>query len=212
MHHTPSHPSALLSVSSLLCSCSERPQERHNRGLASTSSIPASPLLLYCHTHSQQLVALSNVLCIALRHLSAPVLLIFPHLNMQLVLDLDVGQAFGPDSYYFRDAFTGADADRLYAELRQELSYVPRASMTFSIFGKTFELPRDKGFYGDVGADGSYFLYRYGGTSYPAVKPWTPTLLLIRDALERAPGQRTTHCVCNRYKAGSDYIGLHRSD
>jgi alkylated DNA repair dioxygenase AlkB len=166
--------------------------------------------LLHCRTLSQLLVALSNLLSIALRHVSSPVLPILPHLRMQLVLDLDVGQAFGPDSYHFRDAFMGADADRLYAALRQELDYVPRASMTFSIFGKTFELPRDKGFYGDVDADGSYYLYRYGGTSYPAVKPWTPTLLMIRDALERATGQRTTHCVCNRYKAGTDYIGLHR--
>jgi hypothetical protein len=93
--------------------------------------------LLHCRTLSQLLVALSNLLSIALRHVSSPVLPILPHLRMQLVLDLDVGQAFGPDSYHFRDAFMGADADRLYAALRQELDYVPRASMTFSIFGKT---------------------------------------------------------------------------
>ena len=82
--------------------------------------------------------------------------------------------------------------------------------MTFSIYGKTMQLPRDKAFYGSVAPDGSYPLYRYGGNYYPTVQPWTPTLKIVRDTIEGETGYDCNHVVVNRYLNGNDHIGLHR--
>ena len=97
----------------------------------------------------------------------------------------------------------------LYEQLSKEIQFVPRHLLTFSIFGRTFELPRDKAFYGTVNADGSTPLYRYGGAFYPQVLPWTPLLQLLRDQLERETGYNCNHAVINRYKSGKDHIRFH---
>jgi len=105
--------------------------------------------------------------------------------------------------------FEKADADKIHANLTAELQYVPRSSLTFKIFGHTFPLPRDKGFYGDQYEDGSTPIYRYGADWYPPVVDWTPTLREIRDKLTEVTGQYCNHCVVNRYISGSDHIGWH---
>lgn len=91
-------------------------------------------------------------------------------------------------------------------KLNEELKYVDRSTMVFKIFGKSISLPRDKGFYSDINANGSYSLYRY----YPIMKLWTPTPRLIRDCLNDATGENCNHLVANRYMNGNDYIGFHR--
>ena len=131
-------------------------------------------------------------------------------MSLSLRLDVDVGESVASDSMYFETIWSVDVADRLLAALRNEVLYVPRSSMTFAIFGKTFQLPRDKAFQGDVAADGSYPLYRYGGKSYPTVQRWTSTVRAIRDALTVAMGQYCNHVVINRYRDGADHIGLHR--
>ncbi|KAJ3029753.1 Alpha-ketoglutarate-dependent dioxygenase alkB 2 [Rhizophlyctis rosea] len=101
-------------------------------------------------------------------------------------------------------------ADIAFHDLQRELDYVPRHMLTFSIFGNTFPLPRDKAFYGDVEADGSYPLYRYGGKDYPPVRPWTPVLKILRDHIHEKTGHFCNHVVVNRYLNGNDHIGYHR--
>jgi alkylated DNA repair dioxygenase AlkB len=127
-------------------------------------------------------------------------------------LDLGRSQLLGAgDSMYFSNIWPKEESQRLFRKLQAELVYVDRSTMTFSIFGRTIELPRDKGFFGDVVADGSsYPLYRYGGKSYPVVLPWTATTRAIRDQLAAATGQYCNHLVANRYRSGADHIGLHR--
>ena len=109
----------------------------------------------------------------------------------------------------FRTIYTESESEELIQKLREELFYVPRPLMIFKIFGKSIQLPRDKGFFGDVYEDGSTPLYRYGGDWYPAVEEWTPTLKLIRDKLNETHGQYCNHVVVNRYVNGSDHIGWH---
>lgn len=96
-----------------------------------------------------------------------------------------------------------------YNKLETEVVYVPRKMLTFSIFGKTFSLPRDKAFYGTVAMDGSTPLYRYGGKFYPQVHHWTPTLQMLRGIIEEKTGISCNHVVVNRYVTGKDHIGLH---
>ena len=97
----------------------------------------------------------------------------------------------------------------LYESLEKELDFVPRKLLTFSIFGKTFSLPRDKAFYGSVEDDGTSPLYRYGGKWYPPVMQWSPTLKIIRDIVHKKTGVDVNHVVVNRYRNGKDHIGYH---
>ena len=71
------------------------------------------------------------------------------------------------DSQYISNFMTSTMADEAYQALKTEMVYIPREQLTFSIFGKTFSLPRDKAFHGDIDEDGSYPLYRYGAKDYP---------------------------------------------
>lgn len=110
---------------------------------------------------------------------------------------------------YIQNFLSPQEADKALLKLQDELQFIPRESLTFSIFGKTFPLPRDKAFYGEVQSDGSYPLYRYGGNRYPIVQPWTPTLREIRDTIHERTGNYCNHVVVNRYLTGNDHIGLH---
>ncbi|KAJ3276154.1 hypothetical protein HK104_003700 [Borealophlyctis nickersoniae] len=114
------------------------------------------------------------------------------------------------DSQYIPSFLSEDEANRVLANLNNEITYLDRKSMTFSIFGKTVPLPRDKAFYGDVAPDGSYPLYRYGGNRYPAVQPWTPTLKEMRDLIAERTGHFCNHVVVNRYVDGDDHISFHR--
>lgn len=111
---------------------------------------------------------------------------------------------------YIENFFSADAADAILAKLEKEICYVPRESLTFAIYGKTFPLPRDKAFYGDVAADHSYPLYRYGGNRYPTVIPWSPVLKEMRDIIYVRTGHYNNHVVVNRYLDGADHIGLHR--
>ena len=115
------------------------------------------------------------------------------------------------DSYLIEDFLSDCCIPTyvFYESLEQEIEFVPRELLTFNIFGKTFSLPRDKAFYGQVEKDGSSPLYRYGGKWYPEVKAWTPTLKYLRDVVFEKTGVDVNHVVVNRYRDGNDHIGYH---
>eukprot|EP01084_Bolivina_argentea_P278926 476734_1 len=97
---------------------------------------------------------------------------------------------------------------KLLSQIENESEYIPRSKMTFTIYGKTMELPRDKQFYGDTLQNGYKPLYRYGGNYLPKVYDFPKTLKMLRDKVKEY--QYCNHCVLNRYKNGTDYIGFHR--
>ncbi len=66
----------------------------------------------------------------------------------------------GGDSHYFARFLE--DPHPIFDKVVNEVEFLPRDALTFSIFGKTMNLPRDKQFFGDISEDGSYPLYRYG--------------------------------------------------
>jgi alkylated DNA repair dioxygenase AlkB len=116
------------------------------------------------------------------------------------------------DAAYYPNFLTTEEADALLTRLNEELEYIPREEMTFTIFNKVIPPPRDKAFLGDVdGDDGSYPLYHYDHSgNNPIVQSWTPTTEHIRDIITRETGQRNNHLVANRYVDGNDHIGLHQ--
>ena len=48
----------------------------------------------------------------------------------------------------------------VFDELQKEVTFLPRSELTFQIYGKSMQLPRDKAFFGDVNKDGSFPLYK----------------------------------------------------
>lgn len=100
----------------------------------------------------------------------------------------------------YEDAFLPPDlADRYFAELRDQ----PAWEQKKGAFGQL--QPRLTASYGDEGV--TYF---YSGTENKSL-PWTPTLLAIKRKIEAVQGHYN-YCLLNRYRSGSDSVGLHADD
>jgi len=90
-------------------------------------------------------------------------------------------------------------ADQAFAELRDRCDWEQRPAL----FGHL--QPRLTAAHGDDG-----LTYRYSNTLHHA-SPWTATLLAIKTAIEGVMG-RYNFCLLNRYRSGSDSMGLHADD
>src|SRR6516162_4005924 len=100
----------------------------------------------------------------------------------------------------YQDAFLRPDlADRYFVELRDTSAWEQKKT----VFGHM--QPRLTASYGDDG-----ITYYYSGTKNKAL-PWTNTLLEIKEKIEAIRGQYN-YCLLNRYRSGSDSVGLHADD
>lgn len=115
------------------------------------------------------------------------------------------------NSVFIQNFIKKSIADYLFNELEKEVKYIPRGELKFlAPNGKNISLPRVKQFYGTVCENGDLPVYRYGTDKYPDILPWTKTLKVIRDLLERECDQNCNHLVLNRYENEKDYIGYHK--
>ncbi len=74
------------------------------------------------------------------------------------------------------------------------------------LFGREMPSPRLSAWHGDPEA-----VYRYSGfTHHP--RPWTPHLLSVRAAVERAADTAFNSVLLNRYRDGQDAMGWHADD
>ena len=87
-------------------------------------------------------------------------------------------------------------ADRYFVELRDRSAWEQKKG------GFGHMQPRLTASYGDAGV--TYF---YSGTENKAL-PWTETLLEIKRRIEAVQG-RYNYCLLNRYRSGTDSVGLH---
>jgi alkylated DNA repair dioxygenase AlkB len=95
------------------------------------------------------------------------------------------------------DAFLPPDlAWQYFAELRDHCAWEQKPG----VFGQL--QPRLTASYGDEGVS-----YSYSGTENKAL-PWTETLREIKDKIEAVRGQYN-YCLLNRYRSGSDSVGMH---
>jgi alkylated DNA repair dioxygenase AlkB len=90
-------------------------------------------------------------------------------------------------------------ASRYFVELRDTSAWEQKKAA----FGQM--QPRLTASYGDDG-----ITYYYSGTENKAL-PWTNTLLDIKGKIEAIRGQYN-YCLLNRYRSGSDSVGLHADD
>jgi alkylated DNA repair dioxygenase AlkB len=93
------------------------------------------------------------------------------------------------------------EADRLLAALRDELAWEHREIV---LFGRRVFQPRLIAWAGSLG-------YRYSGQTLEPREP-TPTTAAVIARVSERTGVPFNHVLLNRYRDGSDSIGLHADD
>lgn len=97
---------------------------------------------------------------------------------------------------YDQDFIESKLADRYFKEIRDQCVWEQKPAL----FGHM--QPRLTASYGDEG-----ITYRYSGITNVSL-PWTKALLEIKQRIEAIQGEYN-YCLLNRYRGGSDSMGLH---
>ena len=90
--------------------------------------------------------------------------------------------------------------------LEKEVSYLTGDMSKVKIFGKWHNIPRKHAAYGETGVK-----YTYSGATV-AAKPWTKTLILIKNKVEELTSFSYNFVLVNRYADGNDRMGFHKDD
>lgn len=96
-----------------------------------------------------------------------------------------------------------ASWESLMADL---VEVVPWESHTIKMFGREYPQPRLVAWFGDPGSD-----YSYSGLKMN-VRPWIPTVSMLREAAERIAGVRFNSVLVNLYRDGNDKVSWHRDN
>jgi alkylated DNA repair dioxygenase AlkB len=92
-------------------------------------------------------------------------------------------------------------ADQTFATLLAELPWERR---TTEMYGKDHPVPRMEVWVAD-------HPYTYSVRTYQD-RPWTPTLVKVKNDIEAALGTKFNSVLLNRYESGSDSVGWHADD
>lgn len=120
---------------------------------------------------------------------------LFPQSTRLGLRDADLDYHPAPD--------LGMAPDALLARLHQE---IPWQQHYVSIASRVIAQPRLSSWHGDV-------VHRYSTLAHdlqPA--PWSQTLLIVREQVERITGARFNSVLANLYRDGNDAIGWHADD
>lgn len=101
---------------------------------------------------------------------------------------------------YYPTFFGKAEADRLFAELMNGISW---KQDVIRMYGKEIPLPRLSAWYGDDDKP-----YTYSGITLTPNR-WTSALRLIKERIEAVAGVSFTSVLLNRYRDGKDHISWH---
>ncbi|KAK3305169.1 uncharacterized protein B0T15DRAFT_502318 [Chaetomium strumarium] len=71
------------------------------------------------------------------------------------------------------------------------------------------EVPRRIAVQGAIADDGSMPVYRHPADESPPLLPFSPTVLLIKDEIEKHLGHPLNHVLIQHYRTGNDYISEH---
>jgi alkylated DNA repair dioxygenase AlkB len=116
---------------------------------------------------------------------------------------LGVGDAIGAgDSRLVLDLLPKDISDTAFQRVRDEVQW-----KTMSHRGG--EVPRLVAVEGEVGEDGSFPIYRHPADSSPPLKPFSPTVSIIREQVQKVLGHPVNHALIQLYRGGQDYISEH---
>jgi alpha-ketoglutarate-dependent dioxygenase alkB family protein 2 len=131
------------------------------------------------------------------------------------LLQLKVPTSYFPHRHYktlpglnveYRQIMSKVQADLLFEILEKELEYLQGNFSKIRILGRSIPIPRKHVAYGDAG-----LFYTFSGVTLPT-KPWTETLLKVKDHVKLVTGYDYNYVLINRYKDGNDSIGFHADD
>jgi alkylated DNA repair dioxygenase AlkB len=95
------------------------------------------------------------------------------------------------------------EADALFERLLKE---IPWERHRLRMFGRELDAPRLSCWIGDPDA-----IYVYSRSRFEP-RPWSPSLLTLRQRVEQACGARFNSVLANRYRDGADSMGWHSDD
>ncbi|KAF9447131.1 hypothetical protein P691DRAFT_802952 [Macrolepiota fuliginosa MF-IS2] len=123
-----------------------------------------------------------------------------PH-TAQLV---DPDQALGAgDSRVVYDLLALDFAETAYEKLVEEVQWI-------RMMHRGGEVPRLVAQQGEVlDQDGSYPIYRHPADESPPLLPFSPTVQLIREDVQKALNHPVNHVLIQHYRTGADYISDH---
>ncbi|KAK5731138.1 hypothetical protein LTR15_001076 [Elasticomyces elasticus] len=93
-------------------------------------------------------------------------------------------------------------ADTVFAQLNSEIEWQ-------RMHHQTGEVPRLVCCQGSIAEDGSMPLYRHPSDETLPLRPWSPTVEIIRQAAEAAVGHPLNHVLIQLYRGGTDFISEH---
>ena len=110
-----------------------------------------------------------------------------------------------PDGELWYDAafYPEAEADRLFSVLEGEIDW---RQEDIRMFGRWVPQPRLLAWYGEEGIS-----YTYSGLEHSAIG-WTPTLLEIKQSVEKLAQTRFNSVLLNLYRHGKDGMSWHSDD
>lgn len=103
----------------------------------------------------------------------------------------------------YRKAFASADCARLFDALQRETAW---RQHVITLYGRAIASPRLSAWYGDPEA-----VYSYSGLRLEPAS-WTPTLLLVRERVEKLAAVHFNSVLLNLYRDGQDSMGWHSDD
>ncbi|THH14283.1 hypothetical protein EW146_g6026 [Bondarzewia mesenterica] len=106
------------------------------------------------------------------------------------------------DTYLVLDVLPKELCDTAFENLRKEVKW-------HTMFHKGGEVPRLVAVEGAVDADGSFPIYRHPADFTPPLLPFSPTVSLIRQHVERVLNHPVNHVLIQHYRTGADYISEH---
>ncbi|KAL4072104.1 hypothetical protein J3A83DRAFT_4239021 [Scleroderma citrinum] len=71
------------------------------------------------------------------------------------------------------------------------------------------EVPRLVAVEGEAAADGSFPIYRHPADESPPLRPFSPTVSLIREHVQKVLHHPVNHVLIQHYRSGADYISEH---
>lgn len=110
-------------------------------------------------------------------------------------------QLANADIHYLPDFVANSKA--LYAVLLNELAW---RQDSMQMYGKTVKIPRLNAWYGERGTD-----YSYSGIQL-SPQPWTPTLLELKQRVERHLQCSFNSVLANYYRDEKDSVAWHADD
>ncbi|HEX8251364.1 MAG TPA: alpha-ketoglutarate-dependent dioxygenase AlkB [Pyrinomonadaceae bacterium] len=126
-----------------------------------------------------------------------------------LFLDCEsIGKEVVKENYSMPDAeitfypnfFNKIKSDVMFENLFKEIKW---RSDKIKLYGKEFDLPRKTAWYGEQEKS-----YKYSGIEmFP--EPWTPTLLEIKQEIEKVSDTKFNSVMMNLYRDGNDGISWH---